>query len=134
MLSDADQIRQLVATWHAASKAGDVDMVLGLMTDDAVFLVSGRPPMNKAEFAALSRTPPGSPRPIIEGTSDIQEIQISGDLAFMWTRLSVVVTPPGSSQPMERAGYTLTVLRRENGKWLLARDANLLSPVQRSDT
>ena len=30
---------------------------------------------------------------------------------------------------MKRAGHTLTVFRKTDGKWLLARDANLLSPV-----
>lgn len=30
--------------------------------------------------------------------------------------------------------HTLTVLKKANGKWLLARDANLLAPVQRTDT
>lgn len=132
MLSDEDQIRRVVATWLAATKAGDTDTVLGLMTEDVVFLVPGRPPMRKAEFAALSRVPVGSPRPSIESTAEIQEVQVSGDLAFIQTKLSVVVTPPGAIQPVERAGHTLTVFRREGGKWLLARDANLLAPVQRS--
>jgi ketosteroid isomerase-like protein len=100
MQSDEQQIRQLVSTWHAATRAGDVDTVLDLMVDDVVFLVPGRPPMRKEEFASLSR----------------------------------VGTPPDGGQPMERAGHTLTVLRRVNGKWLLARDANLLAPVQRSSS
>lgn len=134
MLSDEDQIRAIVQTWQSATKAGDINTVLGLMTDDVVFLVPGRPPMRKAEFAALSQVPPGSPRPKFEGTSEIQEVQVSGDMAFVWTKLSVAVTPPGASQAIERVGYTLTVLRREHGEWLLARDANLLSPVQRSST
>ena len=134
MLSDEDQIRALVQTWQSATKEGDTDTVLGLMTDDVVFLVPGRPPMHKAEFAALSQVPAGSPRPKFESTSEIQELQVSGDLAYLWSKLSVTVTPPGASQSIERAGHTLTVLRRVAGKWLLARDANLLSPVQRSST
>jgi hypothetical protein len=36
------------------------------------------------------------------------------------------MTPPGAA-PMRRAGYTLTILRKEQGKWRLARDANLLA-------
>lgn len=132
MPSDEDQIRQVVATWLAATKAGDTDTVLGLMTEDVVFLVPGRPPMRKAEFAELSRVPVGSPRPSIESTAEIQEVQVSGDLAFIQAKLSVVVAPPGATQPVERAGHTLTVFRREGGKWLLARDANLLAPVKRS--
>lgn len=129
MLGDEQQIRALVATWQSATKAGDLDTVLGLMTDDVVFLVPGRSPMHKAEFEALSRVPAGNPRPKIEGTAEIQEIQVSGDLAYVVSRLSVSVTPPGASQATERTGHTLTVFRRIGGKWLLARDANLLSPL-----
>ena len=130
MQSDEQQIRDLVAKWLAASKAGDVDAVLGLMTDDVVFLVPGRAPMRKQEFAALSRVPPGAARPQIDARSEIQEIEVSGDVAFMWTQLSMVMTPPGG-QPMERAGHTLSVLKRVDGRWLLARDANLLVLVPR---
>ena len=120
MLSDEDQIRALVQTWHSATKAGDVNTVLGLMTDDVVFLVPGRPPMQKAEFAALSQVGPGTPRPKFEGTSEVQEVRVSGDMAFLWTKLSVSITPSGASQAVERAGHTLTVLRCASGKWLIA--------------
>jgi uncharacterized protein (TIGR02246 family) len=34
MLSDEEQIRALVQTWQSATKSGDIDAVLGLMTDD----------------------------------------------------------------------------------------------------
>lgn len=88
--------------------------------------------MRKEEFASLSRARPGKTPPKIDGTTEIQEIQVSGDWAFMWTKLSVVVTPSDGKLPSERAGHTLTVLKRVNGRWLLARDANLLAPVQQS--
>jgi|SRR5690348_11995957 uncharacterized protein (TIGR02246 family) len=130
MHSDEREIRDLVAKWLAATKAGDIDTVLGLMTDDVVFLVPGRAPMYKQEFAELSRPPPGGAPPQIEGRSEIQEVVVSGDIAFMWTKLSMVVTPP-NGQATQRAGHTLSVLKRVGGKWLLARDANLLAPVQR---
>ena len=129
MKTDEQQIRELVSTWHTATRAGDVDAVLKMMTDDVVFLVAGRPPMGKAEFASLSRPPQGKPAPKIESASDIQEIQVSGDWAFIWTKLSVVMTPPDGAKPSKRAGHTLTVFQRVNGRWLLARDANLLTPV-----
>lgn len=131
MLSDEEQIRELVHTWHSATKAGDIGTVLSLMTEDVVFLVPGRPPMGKAEFAALSQVSHGSPRPTLESAAEIQEIQVSGDMAYIWVKLSVTVNPPGTELPIERAGHTFTVLRRVGGKWLLARDANLLAPVQR---
>jgi uncharacterized protein (TIGR02246 family) len=128
MKSDEQQIRDVVELWQSASRAGDVDTVLSLMTDDVVFLLPGRPPMRKAEFAAASRAQSG-PAPKVDGTSEIQEVQVAGDWAFMWSRLRVVVTPPDGS-PIERAGHTLTVFAKRGGKWLLARDANLLAPVK----
>lgn len=130
MHSDEEQIRALVAEWMRATQAGDVDTVLGLMADDAVFLLPGRPPMRKPEFAAAARAQAGAQAPRFDGHSDIQEIQVAGDWAFAWAQLRVVVTPPGGQAPLERAGHTLTVFHKQQGRWLLARDANLLSPVK----
>ena len=113
----------------AATKAGDTDTVLSLMSEDVIFLLPGRPPMRKSDFAAAARAQAAQAAPAIDGTSEIQEIKVVGDWAFMWTRLRVVATPPDGSPPIERAGHTLTILHKQNGKWGLARDANLLAPV-----
>ncbi len=129
MPDDEQEIRQLVATWMAASKAGDVGTVLSLIADDAVFLVPGQPAMHKADFAAAARAQSGPDAPRIDGSSEIQEIKVLGDWAFMRTALTVVVTPPGGAQAVTRAGHTLSILRKQNGKWLLARDANMLVAV-----
>ncbi|HLA71631.1 MAG TPA: SgcJ/EcaC family oxidoreductase [Steroidobacteraceae bacterium] len=126
--TDEQQIRDLVATWMAATKAGDVATVLNLMTDDVVFLVAGQPPFGKEKFAETMKGPLGKPQAHIDGRSEIQEVQVSGDMAYLWSRLTVEVTPPGG-EPIKRAGHTLSVLRKSGGRWQLARDANLLTPV-----
>jgi uncharacterized protein (TIGR02246 family) len=64
----------------AATSAGDVEAVLALMADDVVFLVPGRPPMHKAEFAAAARAQAAGSAPKFEGASQIQEIRVLGDL------------------------------------------------------
>jgi uncharacterized protein (TIGR02246 family) len=134
MKSDEQEIRDLVATWMPATKAGDTDAVLNLMTDAVIFLVTGQPPMiGKAAFAAAAKGQAGQGPPQFDGTSEIQEIRVLGDWAFMWTRLSVVVTPPGGGTPMTRAGHTLTILSKQQGKWLLARDANMLASASRAE-
>jgi len=128
--SDELEIQKLVETWMRATKVGDVETVLSLMTDDAVFLIPGQKPMvGKASFAAAFKRPINQPTQTIEGTSEIQEIQVEGNMAFMWTNLKVVVTPAGEGSPIVRAGNTLSVLRKEEGRWVLARDANLLTAV-----
>lgn len=129
--SDEQQIRELVETWMSATRQGDVAAVLNLMTDDAVFLVAGQQPFGKREFAAAMRPlAEGEARPQIDGRSDILEIVVSGDFAYLRTRLTVEITPTGSGESTKRAGHTLAILRRENGRWLLARDANLLMPIK----
>jgi uncharacterized protein (TIGR02246 family) len=119
----------MVSTWMAASKAGDVETVLSLMADDVVFLVPGQPVMRKAEFAVAARAQSGQGAPQFDGRSEIQEIRVLGEWAFMWTKLTVVVTPLGGAQSMTRAGHTLSILKKQSGKWVLARDANMLAPV-----
>ena len=129
MQSDEEEIRQMVSTWMAASKAGDVETVLSLMADDVVFLVPGQPVMRKAEFAVAARAQSGKGAPQFDCRSEIQEIRVLGEWAFMWTKLTVVVTPPGGARSMTRAGHTLSILKKQSGKWVLARDANMLAPV-----
>jgi uncharacterized protein (TIGR02246 family) len=133
MQSDKQEIRQLATTWMTATKAGDIETVLSLMAEDVVFLLPGQPPMiGKSAFAAVARAQSNQQAPQFDGTSEIQEIKVLGEWAFMWTKLSVVVIPPGGAPSITRAGHTLSILKKQNGKWVLARDANMLSPVSKS--
>jgi uncharacterized protein (TIGR02246 family) len=126
---DEQEIRELVSAWMDATKAGEIEKVLSLMSDDVVFLMPGQPPMGKAGFAAAARAQAGKDAPNVNGTSEIQEITVLGEWAFMWTKLTVVVTPTGGGPSMTRSGHTLSVLKKRQGKWVLARDANMLTPV-----
>ena len=124
MTDDEKAIRQVIETWMAASRTGDIATVLTLMTEDAVFMVPGQEPFGKEAFAAASDAM-GETR--IEGTNRIVELQVLGDWAFLRAYLDMTATPPGG-RPVRRAGYTLTLLRRESdGGWRLSRDANLLT-------
>ena len=124
---DEAQIRALIETWMVATRAGDVEAVMGLMTDDVVFLMPGRPAMSRADFEAAAKLQAGDAGPRIDGTSEIQEVQVAGGWAFARSHLTVTITPPGGGAlPIVRAGPVLSVFRKEQGRWLLARDANML--------
>jgi uncharacterized protein (TIGR02246 family) len=127
MTEDERAIRDLVAIWMEASRAGDVETVLNLMADDVIFMVPGREPFGKEAFAAAAQ---GMKDVRMEGTSDIRELRVLGDWAWLRSYIEVTVTPPGGAKPIRRAGYTLTILRKQaDGRWVLARDANLLAEV-----
>jgi uncharacterized protein (TIGR02246 family) len=127
MNSDEQEIRQLVETWMSATKAGDTAKALSLMADDVVFLRPGHEPMvGKAAFTATAQPQSGQSPPKFDGTSEVQEVKVLGDWAFMWSRLKVVATMP-DGKTNTRTGHTLSILKKQNGKWLLARDANMLA-------
>jgi uncharacterized protein (TIGR02246 family) len=129
MNTDEQAIRNLVAQWHRATADGDVDAVLRLMSEDVVFLVSGRPPMTgRNTFDKGLRGILATHR--IESTAEIQECEVSGDLGYCWTLLTVRITPLSGGDANVRSGSALSVFRKQtDGSWQLVRDANLLSPT-----
>ena len=124
MSPDERAIRELVDTWMKASRAGDIETVLSLMSDDVIFMVPGREPFGKQSFAANSRSMDGVK---LEGSADIRELKILGDWAWLRNFIEITITPPGG-ETIRRSGFTLTVLSKEpDGRWLLVRDANLVT-------
>lgn len=124
MDQDELEIRNLVGTWMQATQEGDTATVLQLMSEDVVFLQPGAAPMFKPEFALAMQQHAGKVR--IEPQQVIRDLQISGDTAYMWSELDLKIFPNGADQPVLRAGHTLSVFRKHNGRWQLIRDANLL--------
>jgi len=126
-MNDEQEIRDAVKDWLAASENGDLQTVLSLMDDDVLFLVPGKEPFGKEEFAATSKQ---MANVRMKGTSEIKEIEIVKDWAWMRTSLKVRATMP-DGKTVVRSGSTLTILRRNaGGKWLVLRDANLLALEQ----
>ncbi|MGZ5202714.1 MAG: YybH family protein [Telluria sp.] len=126
MNNDELLIRGLIETWIKATREGRVDEVLDLMTEDVVFLVPGQAPMvGRQAFGDALRAVLG--KHAIESKNEIDEIAVSGDMAYCRSRLEVTVTRKHDNLPMLRKGYALTILRRcPDGKWRLARDANMV--------
>jgi uncharacterized protein (TIGR02246 family) len=100
--NDERAIRDLVATWMEASRAGDTAKVLSLMADDVIFQVPGREPFGKEAFAAMSE---GMKGVRMEGSSDIRELRVLGDWAYLRNHITITVTPPGGQAGEARRIY-----------------------------
>jgi uncharacterized protein (TIGR02246 family) len=125
MLDDEKAIRRLIETWMRATKEGDLSIVLSLMSDDVIFMVPGREPFGKEEFAASFQQ---LKNVRIDTESNIQEVKVLGDWAYLRNRLSVTMVPLQGGRKVRRRGYTLSVMNKTPaGNWVLVRDANLLS-------
>lgn len=132
MIDDERAIRELIQTWMTATKAGDIQTVLSLMTDDVVFLTPGNEPFGKEVFATTAEQMKDALQ-VLEGTSEIREIQLLGDWAYLRGYIEITMTTPDSPTPVHRSGYTLTMLRKESdGRWRITRDANLLTAKENS--
>lgn len=129
MTEDHKQIRAVIARWHDATAEGDVDAILELMSEDVVFLVAGHESMRgRQAFADGLRSLLTTHHVVSSGI--VQEVIVSGDLGYSWTQLKVSTTTIAGGDPMVRTGSTLSIFRKDpNGSWVLARDANLLTPL-----
>jgi uncharacterized protein (TIGR02246 family) len=122
--NDEQAIRGLVETWMSASKSGDLTTILSLMAEDVMYLVPGREPFGKEEFAQSFRE---MKNVRLDPRCEIQEIKVLGDWAWVRNQLQVTIRPP-EGPPVLRSGHTLTILNKKaDGQWVIARDANLLS-------
>lgn len=127
--NDEQAIRDLYATWRKATMAEDLPTVLNLIADDAVFYVPGQSPIRgKKEFETLFNATRG--RFQLEALSQFEEIEVHGDWAHVASRLAVHMKPKDGSPMQSQAGHTLTILRKDHGRWVVSRDANLLAPEQ----
>jgi uncharacterized protein (TIGR02246 family) len=127
---DERVIREVHSTWIDAVNAGDLDRLLTLMASDVVFLNPGRAPFGRDGFPAGFLAAHQQAR--IRCISDLEEVVVVGDLAYTMSRDSLSVIPRAGGEATQLAGHRITVYRKQpDGRWLLARDAHTLSPVQK---
>jgi uncharacterized protein (TIGR02246 family) len=123
--NDEHAIRELVDTWLEASKKQDLTTLLGLLDDDVLFIVPGREPFGKKEFAAGNSEVKDFR---MEAAIDIKELKVTGEWAWMRSFLNVAFKL-GEDDATKLSGHILTIFRKTaDGKWVIYRDANFVMP------
>ena len=98
------------------------------MDDDAVFMVPGQEPFGKEGWSERMKDVR------VEGKNDIKEIKVMGEWAWLRQHLRIIVTQSNAKRSV-LSGYTLAILRKKpDGKWVLARDANLVAPEKEAQS
>ena len=125
---DERAIREVHSTWIDAVNAGDLVCLLSLMADDVVFLGPGQASVGQDRFSPGFSAAHQQSR--IHCISELEDIVVVGEVAYTLSRDSLSVTPRAGGEAMQFAGHRITVYRKQpDGRWLLARDAHMLSPV-----
>jgi len=95
-----------------------------------VFLNPGRAPIGRDGFSSTFSA--AHQRMLIRCTSELEEVVVVGEVAYTRSRDALSVTPRAGGEVTQLAGYRITVYRKQpDGRWLLARDAHTLSPVEK---
>ena len=131
--SDQQAVRAIHSSWIEAVNAGDLDRLLTLMTDDVVFINPGQEPFGRDRFPVTFSAAHQQLR--ICCGSELEEVVVSGDVAYTRSRDALSMTPRTSGKATELAGYRIAIYRRQpDGRWLLARDAHTLAPVGKAES
>ena len=130
---DRAAIQQLGQDWVEAVHHGDVDRLLDLVTDDAVFMPHNAPSIvgraaveqaYRAVFAAFE----------VDQTFAPEEIQVGGGWAFVRGTDAIEMKPRAGGDPVVVRGRGISILRRvEDDSWKFARGiTNTASPQTQS--
>lgn len=129
MKPDEREVREVHSTWIDAVNAGDPVRLLSLMTDDVAFLNPGQAPFGREAFSANFSA--ACQQIWFRCTSELEEVVVVGEVAYTRSRDTLSVTPRAGGETAQLAGHRMTVYRKQpDGRWLLARDAHTLSPVE----
>lgn len=127
---DKQAIRKLTEDWLAAIRTKDIARLTNMVTEDAVFLPPGLPPIRGKRAVEAMYNSFFPQFTSIEQTVAIEEVTVAGDWAFAWgtERLELVPKAAGAS-PIQMEGKGMSILRRQpDGSWKFARGINNTLP------
>jgi uncharacterized protein (TIGR02246 family) len=126
---DVRAIRALTEACRAAVQGKDLERLLNMITDDAIFLSAALGPIHgKDAVAALYRD--SFAKYDIEQASRLEEVEVLGDWACAWGTDALTLTPLDGGAPIVRRGYGLSILQRQaDGSWRFWRGINNMVEV-----
>lgn len=125
----ADEVRRGILTYAAAANRGDVDGVLSVFSRDVLLSYPGIPDQRFDQLAAGYREMMGNPAVKAQTEPTIDEITVSGNLAYARLVWNTVVTDTRTGHRTTRQMKDLQIWRREpDGRWRFARGMHYREP------
>jgi ketosteroid isomerase-like protein len=132
--TSSNSLAQVSADWSRDWQAKNLEAVLSLYAEDAVFMdadgsrVAGKPALRKFFESVLKQY---SAQPSLHSVDNSS----SGDLGYDWGDYSEVVTPVATpDRAIRTSGTYLVILKKVAGHWLIAEQmwtGNVPVPVKR---
>ena len=123
---EVDDIRTLQAAWIDALKAGDIDRLMSMVTDDVVVAhPGGMTTRGKAELAEDFHRFFRNYR--MEQGATSEETIVAGEWAFDRASVSTQIVPVAGGQASRVNSEVIVILRRgADGLWKIARTMGVL--------
>ncbi len=118
---DVKAIRQLVHDWHDGWQNSDIESILSLFAEYPVLLPQGRPPVSgRKEIRSLYQS--FFKVFTVKGECDIEELEVSGDLGYIWVNYTLTATPLAGGKQIEEDSKTIFIVRRQlDNTWKISR-------------
>ena len=120
--AEARAIRQLTEQWLAAENRRDVDAAMRLFADDALAVYGGRLLTGRAAIRRELADALARPGLVQQWRTTEVRVSAGGDMA------SQVGTYEATRGGVTSRGYSLTVYRKRDGRWLVVQDMLAPSP------
>lgn len=125
----ADEVRRGILSYAAAANRGDVDGVMSVFSRDVLLSYPGIPDQRYSDMARGYREMMGNPAVKTQTEPTIEEISVSGDLAYARLVWNTAVTDTRTRQRTTRQMKDLQIWRREpDGRWRFVRGMHYREP------
>ena len=130
-----DEIRREIEALAEVSKSAmarnDLDAVLATMTDDVVLLsATGPPVVGREAVRQMYSGLVGKFRMENTATGTDFTLDVVGSVAIVFGKDSAKMTPVDGGPTVFLSGPAVSVFRRVDGMWKIARSLNLMAPVK----
>lgn len=132
--AEAQKIAETFDRWDAAMRAGDVESLLELVTEDAEFWTSSQPALKGREALGAAF------EPLFQGFEleqdfECEELIVAGDWAFARGTERNRLTPKGEGDSVRQSQRAFSVLHRgDDGVWRFARGMTNRPPQAAEDS
>ncbi len=124
-MSDAQAIaaiKRLYEDWRTPWETGDAAGVANFCTDDTIQMPAEEPDIVGRDAFRSSLESVFAQFAVHGNSSEVLEVEISGDLAFARGKYAITLTPKAGGEPARYSGKFVHLLKRQpDGSWKIYR-------------
>ena len=121
--ADIQAIKEIEAKWAAATNSGDIESIMSLLTDDAIFMFTNEPIVKGKEAVRNHALADFEEYAYENSKAMVVEVRLAGDWAYARGTWSGTVTPKAGGESIQFIGKWIEIFERQpDGSWKVSRN------------